>query len=124
MGRVFMDAAPEMKLLFAGLLLAAVAAAGLWLTALVRRPAAGDGALTFLAALRGAGPLLGLAGGAYVLANGMRALARFQPASPLIAMSPGLAEALLSVLLGLVAGALAVIAHAHLVRRTRVAAAA
>ena len=122
LGRVFMDAAPEMKLLFAGLLLAALAAAGLWAAALVRKGAAGDRVLTFLAALRGAGPLLGLAGGAYVLANGMMALAQFQPASPLIAMSPGIAEALVSVLLGLLAGAAAVIAHAHLARRAAVAA--
>ena len=117
MGRVFMDASPEMKLLLGGLLLAALAAVGLWGAALLRRRAAGQGTLVFLSALGRAGPLLGLAGGAYVLVNGMMALAKFQPPSPLIVMAPGLAEALLSVLLGLLAGAAAVLAHAHLAVR-------
>ena len=110
---VFGDAAPEMKLVVALLLLGALAAAVLWVLALVRGEG-GRRTLAFLSTLRVAGPLLGVVGGAYVMVNGLIALAWYKPEAPLLVMAPGLAEAVLSVMAGALAGLVAVLAHGHL----------
>ena len=116
---VFGDASPEMKLIIALLLLGALVAAALWLLAVARsRGEGGRRALAFLSTLRVAGPLLGVVGGAYVMVNGLIALAWYKPEAPLLVMAPGLAEAVLSVMAGALAGLVAVLAHAHLSTRT------
>lgn len=105
---VFMDAAPSMKLVMAALILASVAAIAIAVRKLMAGPNLSGGS-TFLSALRLGGPLIGLLGGAY---NG---LAMFMGLSrgpqPFHVVAPGLAEAMLIILLGLVCGVVAVIGH-------------
>lgn len=112
MSLVFLDAAPEMKLVIGGLWIAAVAVVVAWVLAR-RRSTPGPG---WLHGLQVGGPLLGFAGTAYVLANGMVALAFVRPPQALFVMAPGLAEAATSAWAGLLAGALAAFASADLKR--------
>ncbi len=109
---VFMDASPEMKLLIAGLFVAAAAALGVWILGVIRGRA-GRG-LSFLAALRVGGPLLGLVGAGYVL---MVSFSYLRPGDTFAVMAPGFAEALMAAIAGLLAGALASIGYAHLTTR-------
>lgn len=105
---VFMDAAPPMKMVMVVLILATIAAMGIAARKLMSGPNLSGGS-AFLSALRLGGPLVGLLGGAY---NG---LAMFMGLSrgpqPFHVVAPGLAEAMLIILLGLVSGVVAVICH-------------
>ena len=113
-GRVVADASLEMKALIALLLIAAIAAVVLWVLGLRGRTRG----LGFLAGWRAAGPLLGLAGAGYVLTIGFVALGTLRPAEPLfLVMAPGLAEAVLSLTVGVLGGGLAALAYGHLTTR-------
>jgi biopolymer transport protein ExbB/TolQ len=113
---VFADADPVMKLVMAGLALAAVAAAGVWILHGARRePGRGvGGALAYLSALGAAGPLIGFFGAAYCLLHSFIGVSNVRPAPSLTVMAPGFAEALMAAMLGLLASAIAVMADRHL----------
>lgn len=105
---VFMDASPSMKLVMVVLVLATVAAVAIAARKLMSGPSLSGGS-AFLSALRLGGPLIGLLGGAY---NG---LAMFMGLSrgpqPFHMVAPGLAEAMMIIVLGLLSGVVAVICH-------------
>lgn len=106
---VFMDASPSMKVVMLGLLVATLAA----IIVGVRKVLAGpnlSGGSAFVSALRLGGPLLGLLGGAYTGLMMFMGLAR-RGAQPIEVLAPGLAEIAMLVLLGLLAGVVAVASH-------------
>lgn len=115
---VFGDADPVMKLIMAGLAVAAVAALVVWIVQAVRLRRKGGvgaaGGLAYLSALGGAGPLIGFFGSAYCMLGSFIGLSNVRPAPTLSVMAPGFAEATLSAALGLLAAAIAVIGHRHL----------
>lgn len=121
LGRVFMDADPLMKLIMAGLLIAALAALVVWILGVARARSGGPGGrvggLAYLSGLAAAAPLIGFFGFLYVLLNSALALSNVRPAPSISIMAPGWAEALLSAALGLLAAALGVIGHRHLQAR-------
>ena len=106
-------AKPVVMLVLVGLAVSTVIASLVWIGELAGRTA-GRGGRTFLHALAGAGPLLGLFGGAYGLMDTFIGISNVRPTPILGILAPGFAEALLSVTLGLLAGAIATIAHRHL----------
>lgn len=118
---VFAHAHPVVQLVFAGLLIATVAAVIIWLLQLARlgqRRADGlGGAVAFLSALSAAGPLIGLFGAAYGLLDSFIGVANVRPVPSLSILAPGYAEAALSICLGLLAAAVAAVAHRHLKAR-------
>lgn len=115
---VFANADPVMKLLMTGLLIAAVVAIVVWVGQALRLRAGGlaraGGAIAYLSAVGAAGPLIGFFGSAYTLLNSALALSNLRPAPTISVVAPGLAEALLSAALGLLAAAIATIGHRHL----------
>lgn len=119
--RVFFDADPVMKLVMGGLLLSALLALGLWLVQAARlrsgRTDTFAGAVAYLSALAAAGPLIGFFGSAYTLLSACIGLSNVRPAPSISIIAPGLAEALLSAMLGLLAASIAVIGHRHLKAR-------
>ena len=121
---VFSEAAPVMQLAFAGLILAAVAALAVWLIQLVRlarrRSDSVAGAIAYLSGQAAAAPLFGLLGMSYGLLSICVGIANKRPGPTLLALAPGLAEALMSLGLGVLAAAIATVAHHHL--RARLAA--
>lgn len=106
-------AKPVVMLVLAGLAVSTVIASLVWIGELSGRPAS-RGGRTFLHALAGAGPTLGLFGAAYGVMDSFIGVANVRPVPSLSILAPGYAEALLSVALGLLAGAIATIAHRHL----------
>jgi len=106
-------AKPVVMLVLAGLAVSTVIASLVWIGELAGRPA-GRGGRTFLHALAGSGPTLGLFGAAYGVMDSFIGVANVRPVPSLSILAPGYAEALLSVSLGLLAGAIATIAHRHL----------
>ncbi len=106
-------AKPVVMLVLAGLAVSTVIASAVWIGELAGRPAS-RGGRTFLHALAGAGPLIGLFGAAYGLMDSFIGVANVRPVPTLSILAPGYAEALLSVTLGLLAGAIATIAHRQL----------
>jgi hypothetical protein len=110
---VFANAAAPVKVIMAGLVIAIVVALALWALKLARKAPPGE----FLSALPVAGPLFGLAAAAYGLMTLSIGLANVRPSPGLTTLAPGLAEAALTVLLGLLAGAVAATARGHLQSR-------
>lgn len=110
---IFMDADPVVKLVMAGLLVAAVAALVLWILQLGRRTAS-PRVMAFLSAWSAGAVLVGLFGAAYTLMNSMLGLSNLRPAPTISVVAPGLAEALMSIMLGLLGAAIATLAHRHL----------
>ena len=113
---VFMDADPVVKLVLAGLVIAAVAALVIWLVQLGRRTPSAR-AMTFLSVWSRSAVLVGLFGGAYTLMNSALALSNLRPAPTISVVAPGLAETLLSIMLGLLGAAIATMGHRHLQAR-------
>ncbi|MET0271610.1 MAG: MotA/TolQ/ExbB proton channel family protein [Phenylobacterium sp.] len=116
--RVFFDADIVMKILMAGLAIAAVIAIVVWVvqaSRLGRRRSAGfEGATAYLMALSAAGPMIGFFGSAYTLFAGSLGLANVRPVPTISILAPGFAEALLAAMLGLLAASIAVIGRQHL----------
>lgn len=115
---IFGDAKVGVKLVLWGLLVASVAAVIVWLFQAVRigqRHSDGiAGSVTYLSTLAAAAPLIGLFGAAYSLLDLCIGIANIRPAPSISILAPGFAEAMLSVCLGLLAAAIAAIAHRHL----------
>jgi hypothetical protein len=126
-GGVFADAAPEMKLILALLLIATVASVVVWAMSLGKVGKADAkgvaGALGRLRIVRSAGVPLGFLGGAYVMFSSFMAISNVRPAPSLTVVAPGLAEAMLAIMLGLLATTVAVVCERHLEARVRRAAA-
>ncbi len=108
--RVFVDAAMLPKLIMLGLVAATVASVTICARKLTSGPQLAGGS-AFLAGLRIGGPLAGLLGACYGLLNGFLGIANVPYDVTLKIMAPGLAEAILLVGLGLLAGSVAVICH-------------
>jgi biopolymer transport protein ExbB/TolQ len=120
---VYSDAAPVMKLAFSGLILAVIVALTVWLFQLVqlarRRSDSVTGAIAYLSGQAAAAPLFGLLGMSYGLVTICIGITNKRPGPTLLALAPGLAEALLSLGLGILAAAIATVAHHHLTARLR-----
>jgi len=118
LGGVFSHAGIPVKVVLWGLLAAIVAAVTVWIVqaARVRQGRSGGvaGAVAYLSAQAAAAPLFGLLGLSYALLNGFIGIANVRPTPSLTVLAPGLAEAMLSLGLGLLAAAIAVLAHRHL----------
>lgn len=118
---IFANAHPIVQVVFAGLLISTVAAVAIWgvqLSRLGKRRSDGlAGAVAFLSALSAAGPMIGFFGAAYDLLDMFIGIANVRPTPSLSILAPGLAEAALCVCLGLLAAAVAAIAHRHLKAR-------
>ena len=126
-GRVFADAAPEVQLVFALLLVSVLTALAVWAMSLPK-VGKGDakglaGALGRLRVLRSVASPLGLLGASYTLFSGFLGMANVRPAPSISVMAPGWAEAALAVMLGLLATTIAVVCERHLEARIRRAAA-
>lgn len=126
-GRVFADAAPEMKVVFAILLAATAASLAIWALNLAK-VGKGDakalaGALGRLRIVRSGGAPLGALGASYVLFAGFIGLANVRPTPSIAILAPGWAEAALAVMLGLLATTVGVLCERHLEARIRRAAA-
>ena len=105
---VFQHATPLNKVIMLGLVLAILAAI---VIGAMKLSAGRSGGSPFLAALRAGGPLAGLLGGAQAALNSMIGISNVAVTPPLKVIAPGLAEALLLIGLGLMAGVIAVIAN-------------
>ena len=126
-GGVFADAAPAVQVVFAVLLVSAAAALAIWAISL---PKVGKGDAKGLAAalgrlriVRSAATPLGFLAASYTLFGGFLGLANVRPAPSISVIAPGLAEAALAVMLGLLATTVAVACERHLEARIRRAAA-
>jgi len=121
LGGVYADASLIMKAVLWGLTLAIFAALAVWLTQLVRliqgRSDGAERALAYLAAQSAAAPLFGAFGLSYAALNGCIGIANVRPSANLTVLAPGLAEAFLSLGLGLLAAAIATVGQAHLKAR-------
>ncbi len=115
---VYADASLIMKAVLWGLTLSVVAALVVWLTQVVRsvqgRSEGVQSAVTYLSAQAAAAPLFGAFGLAYAVLSGCIGIANVQPTPNLTVLAPGLAEAFLSLGLGLLAGAIATVGQSHL----------
>jgi len=107
---VFQHASPLPKLIILGLF-GAIAAAIVVCAIKLNSGARLSGGSAFLSGLRVGGPLAGLLGGAYGGFNMCLGLANQPVTPPMNIIARGLAEAMLLVALGLLAGAVAVIAN-------------
>jgi biopolymer transport protein ExbB/TolQ len=112
--RAFGDATPIVKLLMAGLLVAAVAAVAIWALQLARLRQGRPAHTAFLKGLSAAGPLLGLFGAVYGMLNGFLGISNIRPTPTLTVVAPGIAEALLVFGIGLFAACVAVICRWNL----------
>src|SRR5260370_31043 len=99
------------------LLVGLLASLAIWALQLTARTPA-PGRIAFLAGVTAASPLLGLAAAAYSLLNSCIGIANVRPTPDLATLAPGLAEALTSVLLALLASVIALIAWRHLEGRS------
>ena len=126
-GGVFADAAPEVQIAFALLLIATMAAVAVWAMSLPKVGQADAkglaGALGRLRIVRSGATPLGLLAASYTLFSGFRGIANVRPAPTITIMAPGWAEAALAVMLGLLATFAAVVCERHLEGRIRRAAA-
>jgi hypothetical protein len=113
-GGVFTHAKPLIMLIFAGLIVAIAYAAFVYIRGLIARRGQPVGGLVFLSALSAGGPLIGVFGAAYGLLDMSIGIANVRPEATLIVLAPGFAEAMLSISLGLLAGAIATVGHRHL----------
>ena len=107
---VVCDADPLVQLLMLALLVAAVAAAvvGAMKLASAKRLTGGS---AFLSALRVGGPILGMLGAAYVSLFMFIGISNAETPPSMRELAPGLAEIVSLVLLGFLAGAVAVAFH-------------
>ena len=115
--KVFAHATVPVQVIMGVLLLGLLASLALWAAQLTAK-APSPGRLAFLSGVTAASPLLGLASAAYSLLNSCIGIANVRPTPDLATLAPGLAEALTSVLLALLAAAIAVIARRHLESRS------
>lgn len=106
---VFADAAPFPKILMIALLAAIVVAVVVTVRRLTAGPALHGGS-AFVSNLRLGGPLFGLLGASYGALYGAIGVANFNPPDMRV-IAPGVAECLLLLGLGMLAGAVAVVAH-------------
>jgi len=108
---VFAHASPVVQVVLFLLLVLLIAAVGVWVGQLGgRRMARGE---TILSSVLVAAPLFGLTAAAYGLLNMSIGLANVRPTPDLATVAPGLAEASLCILLGLLAASLAAAFRAH-----------
>jgi len=114
---VFAHATVPVQAIMAGLMAAALASLAIWASQLTAKTP-GAGRLAFLSGVTAASPLLGLAAATYSLLNSCIGIANVRPAPDLTTLAPGLAEALTSVLLALLAAVIALIARRHLESRS------
>ena len=121
LGAVFANASIPVKLVLWGLVAAVIAAVAVWAVQALRlgqRKSDGvAGGVAYLSAQAAAAPLFGLFGMTYCLLNGFIGIANVRPTPSLTVLAPGLAEAALSLGLGLLAAAIAVVGHHHLKAR-------
>lgn len=108
-GAIFTDAAIFPQIIMFVLFAAIVAAIVICVRKFISGPKLAGGS-AFISGLRAGGPLLGLLGATYGLLNSAIGLAIVQPENLYVVM-PGIAEMLMLVLIGLLAGVVAVIAH-------------
>jgi biopolymer transport protein ExbB/TolQ len=118
---VFAHASLPMQVLLTGLLAATLAAVVVWflqLGKLSRRRSDGvAGAIAYLSALAASAPLIGLFGVGWAMLACSIGIANVRPTPTLTVLAPAFAEASLSICLGLLAAAVAAIAHRHLKAR-------
>lgn len=114
---VFTNAKPIVQVVVAGLIVATLYAAFVYGRGLVTRRA--QTGSVFLSALSAGGPLVGLFGASYGLLDCFIGVSNVRPTPSLSILAPGFAEAALSLTLGLLAGAIAVIGHRHLTGRAQ-----
>jgi hypothetical protein len=124
---VIADAAPEVQVLMALMFAGAIGALAVWASSL-GKVGKGDakavaGALGRLKIVRSGATPLGFLTAAYVLFSGFLGIANVRPTPTLTIMAPGFAEAMLAIMLGLLASVVAVICERHLEGRVRRAAA-
>jgi len=114
----FGDASPEVMLLTAVLLAAALGSIVIWALALRRLARSpGDLAPRTLATLdgwRGGGPLIAAAGAAHVMMNFFVAVYAYAPVTSYQEYAPGLAEAAMILWAGFQAGGIAALCGGHL----------
>lgn len=126
-GDVFADASTEMQAVLFLLLAAAAASVVVWAMSLGKVGKADAqglaGALARLRIVRSAGVPLGCLAAAYVMFSSFLGISNVRPAPSLTVVAPGLAEATLAIMLGLLATTVAVICERHLEGRIRHAAA-
>ena len=108
--RMFIDAAPAVQIVLAGLLLTSLAALVILLLGLGRPSKSMAGATRFLETAMAAAPIAAMFGAAWGLITVFLGIANSN-VSNLAVAAPGIAEAILSVAAGLLALLLAVIAH-------------
>jgi hypothetical protein len=106
---LFVDAALFPKVIVLLLVAAMIAAIVICIRKLASGPRLSGGS-AFISGLRAGGPLLGLLGGGYGLLNISIGVAVMQPQDLYVVM-PGIAETIFVILIGLLAGVVAVIAH-------------
>jgi len=126
-GGVFVDASTEMKLVMVLLFAATLASLAVWGMTL-GKVGKGDakalaGALGRLKIVRSAGVPLGCLAASYVMFASFLGISNVRPTPTLTVMAPGLAEASLQIMLGLLATTVAVVCERHLEGRIRRAAA-
>jgi hypothetical protein len=107
---VFQDAALPVQVIGAGLVLSTIAAVVVCLVKLASGPRLAGGS-AFLSGLRLGGPLAGLVGAAYGGLLIAMSLANMAAPAPMPLIARGVAEAMMLILLGLICGAVAVIAN-------------
>ena len=116
-GLMFLDAAPVVKIVLVGLLLTAVAALAILLLGLTGASKRMSGAARFLETAMAATPIAALFGAAWGLITIFLGIANTN-VSNLAVAAPGIAEAILSLAIGLLAMLLAVIAYRVVKPRT------
>lgn len=124
---VFADASREMQIVMAILLVATVVSLAVWALSLGKVGKADAkgvaGALGRLRIVRSAGVPLGCLAASYVMFSSFLGISNVRPAPSLTVVAPGLAEAALAIMLGLLATTVAVVCERHLEGRVRRAAA-
>jgi hypothetical protein len=113
---VYAHASPLMKVVLFGLTAAVVAAVAVWAIQALGR-GRHRGGVAYLSAQAAAAPLFGLFGMTYALLSGFIGIANVRPAPNLTVLAPGLAEAALSLGLGLLAAAIATVGRHYLQAR-------
>lgn len=126
-GDVFANAALEVQVVFALLLISTAAATAVWALSLGKVGEADArglaGALGRLRIVRSGGIPLGALAASYILFSGFLGMANMRPTPSASVLAPGWAEAALAVMLGLLASTVAVLCERHLEGRIRRAAA-
>ncbi len=108
--RMFLDAAPVVKVVLLGLVLTSLVALAILLVGLVRSSKAMPGAARFLETAMAAAPIAAVFGAAWGLITIFLGIANTNVANLAVA-APGVAEAILSIAMGSLALLMAVIAH-------------